>query len=104
MGRGNEVLILWVPAHVGDEGNEVADGMAREAAAGQIYGVEDQVRWQASLPHLSRRLPHLSRRLPHLSRRATERRSEVTSSGSETTSGQSDDTSRQEAPASGGGR
>ena len=35
------------------------------SSAGQIYGVPDQVRWQASLPHLSRR--------------ATERRSEDTS-------------------------
>ena len=67
VGRGNEVLILWVPAYVGVEVNEVADGMAKEAAAGQIYGVPDQVRWQASLPHLSRR--------------ATERRSEDTSDG-----------------------
>ena len=65
VGRGNEVLILWAPTHVGVEGNEVAGGMAKEAAAGQIYGVPDQVRWQASLPHLSRR--------------ATERRSEDTS-------------------------
>ena len=65
IGCGNEVPILWVPAHVEIEGNEVADGMAKEAAAGQIYGVPDQVRWQASLPHLSRR--------------ATERRSEDTS-------------------------
>ena len=39
--------------------------MAKEAAAGQVYGVPDQVRWQASLPNLSRR--------------ATERRSEATS-------------------------
>ena len=62
---GNEVLILWVPAHAGVRGNEVVDGMAKKAAAGQIYGVPDQFRWQASLPHLSRR--------------ATERQSEDTS-------------------------
>ena len=42
----------------------MADGMAKEAAAGQSHGVPDQVRWQASLPHLARR--------------ATERRSGAT--------------------------
>ena len=52
---GNEVLILWVPAHAGVTGYEVADGMAKEAAAGQAHDVPDQVRWQASLPHLARR-------------------------------------------------
>ena len=61
---GNEVLILWVPAHAGIQGSEVADGMAKEAAVGQIHGVPDQIRWQASLPHLARR--------------ATERRSGAT--------------------------
>ena len=62
--NGDEVLILWVPAHAGIQGNGVADGMAKEAAAGQTHGVPDQVRWQASLPHLARR--------------ATERRSGAT--------------------------
>ena len=52
---GNQVLILWVPAHVGVTGNKVADGMAKEAAAGQTHDVPDQVHWQASLPHLARR-------------------------------------------------
>ena len=62
--RNNEVLILWVPAHARVQGDEVVDSMAKEAAAGLIYGAPDQVRWQASLPHLSRR--------------ARERRSEAT--------------------------
>ena len=61
----NEVLILWVPALAGVRSNEVADGVAKEAAMGQTYWVPDQVRWQAGLLHLSRR--------------ATERRSEDTS-------------------------
>ena len=39
IGNGNEILILWVPAHAGIQGNEVVDGMAKEAAAGQMYGV-----------------------------------------------------------------
>ena len=53
------------PAHRGVGENKIAGGMAKEAAGGQSHGVPDQIRWQASLPHLSRR--------------ATERRSEATS-------------------------
>ena len=63
--RGNSIDICWTPAHRGVGGNDIADGMAREAAGGQSQDVPNQVRWQASLPHLSKR--------------ATERRSEATS-------------------------
>ena len=57
--HGYQAIHGWPGSAVGPE------HMAKEAAAGQIYGVPDQVRWQASLPHLARR--------------ATERRSEATS-------------------------
>ena len=54
--QGNEVLTLWVPTLTGVRGNEVVDGMTKEAVAGLTYGIPDRVRWQASLPHLSRRV------------------------------------------------
>ena len=64
MARGNEISIIWVPAHQGVPGNEVVDGMAKTAAGDTSHEVPDQVRWQTSLPHLARR--------------ATERRTQAT--------------------------
>ena len=34
--RGNEAMILWVPAHVGIAGSEEADRLVKEAAGGQF--------------------------------------------------------------------
>ena len=51
----NGVRVLWVPAHAGIKGNEVADGMAKEAAGSRGHDVPDEIRWHTSLPHLSRR-------------------------------------------------
>ena len=55
MASSNEVRILWVPAHSGIRGNEVADSFAKEAAENRTHDVPDEIRWQTSLPHLSRR-------------------------------------------------
>ena len=38
MARGNEISIIWVPAHRGVPGNEVVDGMAKTAAGDTSYG------------------------------------------------------------------
>ena len=52
----NEVTVLWVPAHKGMIGNEAADGMAKEAAEDRAHDVPDEICWQTSLSHLSRRV------------------------------------------------
>lgn len=49
------MALYWVPAHAGVTGNEKADEMANKAAGGRAHDVQDEVRWQASLSHLSRR-------------------------------------------------
>ena len=51
----DEVAIYWVPAHAGVTGNEKTDEMAKEAAGSRAFDVQDEVRWQASLPYISRR-------------------------------------------------
>ena len=54
--NNNEARVLWVPVHRGAKGNEVADGMAKEAAESRAHDAPDELRWQMSLPHLSRRI------------------------------------------------
>ena len=56
--RDNEVTIRWVPTHHGIQGNEKADEFAK-AAAGRAApccddDVPDELRWEASLSHMTR--------------------------------------------------
>ena len=63
---GNRVIIRWVPAHAGAEGNEVADQYAKNAATGRAPG---------------ERLPEgyaVETSLAHMTRVATEARSSAT--------------------------
>ena len=55
MSRDNEVILLWVPAHLGIAGNEEADRLAKKAAGGRTREVPEVIRWKTTLSHLSRR-------------------------------------------------
>ena len=41
MAQGNEISIIWVPAHRGAPGNEVVGGMANTVAGDTSYEVLD---------------------------------------------------------------
>jgi ribonuclease HI len=66
MDRGCTLTARWVPSHVGVEGNEQADQMAKTAAASEIYG--DRISRQF--------LPAVT--IAHLRRRTTERKTRET--------------------------
>uniref|UniRef100_A0A0V0GBP9 Putative loa-9 aae n=1 Tax=Triatoma dimidiata TaxID=72491 RepID=A0A0V0GBP9_TRIDM len=40
LGRANKVTLFWVPGHVGIEGNEVADALAKKGAGTPLVGPE----------------------------------------------------------------
>lgn len=51
--QGNEVTARWVPSHIGIQGNEMADRFAKEAAGGRQYEVNEDLKKEASLSHLT---------------------------------------------------
>jgi len=55
--RGNKLRLQWVASHAEFEGNEVAERMAKEATAGELYGDSESRRFQSrtSMSYLKRR-------------------------------------------------
>ena len=54
--RGNDITIRWTPSHRGVVGNERADTLAREAAAGELRQATPDYLREASLAHLTRKI------------------------------------------------
>ena len=54
--RGNDITIRWTPSHRGVAGNEKADALARQAAAGGLRQASPTYLREASLAHLTRKI------------------------------------------------
>ena len=56
--RGCDITIRWTPSHRGVTGNERADALAKQVAAGELAQADPAYLREASLAHLTRRMLH----------------------------------------------